>query len=253
MLDREDAGHMEKSMNAHGSEWCRSIAGAIVGLVLVFAGAAPASAAGPVMMAPQANGAKRPANAVAKEATVTRLLAAARDAYAHGHIVVPASRSALADYLMASQDDPRNRVATDALREAFPYAVEQVERAIKEGNVGSAAHAITLLSHADPTNYVLVMLRAKLATRQNGQASSEHTLVLKASGNSWIKITDADGHLLDARTLRAGESRTYGAQGPLHVILGNAAAVTVISGGKVVSVKPDWHSKTARLELFTEG
>lgn len=183
------------------------------------------------------------------EMTVAELLAAAQNAYIHGHLVAPASDNAIEFYEVALQKDSNNRVAKDALRESFPYAAAQVEHSIAANNFDEASREIGLLVKADPTNYTLTILRAKLGTRQK-LTGRQHVLTLQASGNSWVEITSADGHIIDSRILHPGESRTYQSVQPLRVTLGNASGVKVTSDGEAVVVKAEPHAKVAHLELF---
>ncbi|MGH8110517.1 MAG: DUF4115 domain-containing protein [Rhodanobacteraceae bacterium] len=225
---------------------------ALAGLVFLLAGTLQARAAGFKSMTAAAHPAGQTAEAVPDNPTIAELLAAARSAYTQGRIVAPASHNAIAYYLAVQQKDPGNRVAESALREAFPYAAQQVEQTIRKNDFDAAEREIELLTRADPKNYTLTLLRAQLATQQKMPIRGEHVLVLNATGNCWIEITDASGHLVDSRVLHAGESRTYRVSGSLRVVLGNAAAVAVTADGKAVTVKPDRNSKTAHLELFTK-
>ena len=63
-------------------------------------------------------------------------------------------------------------------------------------------------------------------------------LRLSFTGDSWVKITDAQGRVM-AQTLRhAGQSLSLSGRGPFQVNLGNAPAVTVTFNGQAVDVKP---------------
>lgn len=63
-------------------------------------------------------------------------------------------------------------------------------------------------------------------------------LRLSFTGDSWVKVTDAQGRVV-AQTLRhAGQSLSLSGRGPFQVNLGNAPAVTVTFNGQAVDVKP---------------
>lgn len=221
----------------------RSLVRAVVaGVAVLLVGALPAMAA-PAAQHAQASETKL------QVMTVPELLAAAQHAYVHGHLMAPASENAIEYYEATLQRDPDNRVAKDALRESFPYAAAQVEQAIAQSNFDEANREIGLLSKADPTNYTLTILRAKLDAQQQ-PGGRPHVLTLKASVSSWVKITSASGQAIDSRILHPGESRTYQSSQPLRVTLGNADGVKVISDGRAVVVKADPHAKVAHLELF---
>jgi len=95
-------------------------------------------------------------------ADVTRLLLQARHAVAQQRLLAPEGDNAVEWYLRVLKQEPRNQAAQDALRELFPFAATAAEQTIGQGNAAEAQRQIDLLSRADPTNYTLTMLRAKL-------------------------------------------------------------------------------------------
>ncbi|MGH8151851.1 MAG: energy transducer TonB [Rhodanobacteraceae bacterium] len=105
--------------------------------------------------------------------TVSDLLAEARGAYAQHRLVAPAGDNAMEYYEAVLAKDPNNRVASDALREAFPFGVPEVEKAISQNNFSEATREINLLAKADSTNYTLTLLRSKLDAQQKLQARQQ--------------------------------------------------------------------------------
>ncbi|MGO4701884.1 energy transducer TonB [Dyella sp. 2RAB6] len=93
---------------------------------------------------------------------VTELLKRARGSVAQQRLLAPASDNAVEWYLQVLKQEPGNRVAQDALRELFPFAANAAEQTIGQGNAAEAQREIDLLTRADPTNYTLTILRAKL-------------------------------------------------------------------------------------------
>ena len=93
---------------------------------------------------------------------VAQLLSRARASVAKQRLLAPAGDNAVEWYLRALKQEPGNRVAQDALRELFPFAATAAEQTISQGNADEAQRQIDLLSQADPSNYTLTMLRAKL-------------------------------------------------------------------------------------------
>ena len=112
--------------------------------------------------------------------SVTDLLSAARDAYAQHRLVAPAGDNAMEYYEAVLAKDPKNQVATDALRETFPFGVPDVEKAISQNNFAEANREIDVLSKADPTNYTLTLLRSKLDAQQKLQARQQQEAQQKA-------------------------------------------------------------------------
>ena len=94
--------------------------------------------------------------------SVDQLLAEARKALAEQRLVAPAGNNAVEYYVSVLAKDPKNRDAQGALREIFPFAEPVVEQAVNQGNLDEAQREIDLLAKADPNNYTLTILRAKL-------------------------------------------------------------------------------------------
>lgn len=101
-----------------------------------------------------------PANVAAMD--VNQLLAEARTAMNEQRYLAPTGNNAFEFYLRVLEKDPGNKVASDALRETFPFAANQAEQAINSRDFGEAQREIDLLSKADPTNFTLTILRSKL-------------------------------------------------------------------------------------------
>mgnify|MGYP001145889082 CR=1 FL=1 len=101
-----------------------------------------------------------PANVAAMD--LNQLLAEARTAMNEQRYLAPAGNNAFEFYLRVLEKDPGNKVASDALRETFPFAANQAEQAINSRDFGEAQREIDLLSKADPTNFTLTILRSKL-------------------------------------------------------------------------------------------
>lgn len=91
-----------------------------------------------------------------------QLLAEARKAMNDQRYLAPAGNNAFEFYLKALEREPGNPVATDALRETFPFAASAAEQAINARNFNEAQREIDLLAKADPANYTLTILRSKL-------------------------------------------------------------------------------------------
>jgi TonB family C-terminal domain len=101
-----------------------------------------------------------PANVAAMD--VNQLLAEARTAMNEQRYLAPAGNNAFEFYLRALEKDPGNKVASDALRETFPFAATSAEQSINSRDFNEAQRQIDLLAKADPTNFTLTILRSKL-------------------------------------------------------------------------------------------
>ncbi|HZX70072.1 MAG TPA: energy transducer TonB [Rhodanobacter sp.] len=93
---------------------------------------------------------------------VNQLVNEARTAMSQQRYLAPAGNNAFEFYLRVLEKDPGNKVASDALRETFPFAANQAEQAINGRDFVEAQREIDLLAQADPTNFTLTILRSKL-------------------------------------------------------------------------------------------
>ncbi|MGN6237078.1 energy transducer TonB [Dyella sp.] len=98
--------------------------------------------------------------------SIEQLLNEARAAVAAQQLVAPAGQSAFERYLAVLAQQPANPIATDALRELFPFAAEQVGATIRDGQLDEAQRQLDLLARADPANYTLTLLRAQLTEQR---------------------------------------------------------------------------------------
>lgn len=108
--------------------------------------------------------------------SVEQLLNEARAAVAAQQLVAPAEQSAFERYLAALAQQPANPIATDALRELFPFAAEQVGVTIHDGQLDEAQRQLDLLARADPANYTLTLLRAQLAEQRQRSLAAAATV-----------------------------------------------------------------------------
>ncbi len=105
--------------------------------------------------------------------TADELIDKAQKAYNDGRLISPEGNNAFVFYLKALEKDPQNAVASGALRETFSFAASAVERDINANAFDEAQREIALLAEADPTNYTLTILRAKLDAQQKLAARAE--------------------------------------------------------------------------------
>lgn len=80
-------------------------------------------------------------------------------------------------------------------------------------------------------------------------ADSSDTLMLTASGASWVEVTDAKRVVLLRKTLAAGESQSLGGVLPLTVTVGRANSLGVQIRGKSLDLSPFTKDNVARFEV----
>ncbi|WP_266180120.1 energy transducer TonB [Dyella humicola] len=103
-------------------------------------------------------------------ADTDELLQHARQAMAEQRLLAPAGNNAFELYLAVLKREPGNRVAQDALREIFPFAATAAEQTIDQGDDAESQRQIGLLTLADPQNYTVTLLQAKLQAQRDAVA-----------------------------------------------------------------------------------
>jgi cytoskeleton protein RodZ len=91
-----------------------------------------------------------------------------------------------------------------------------------------------------------------VATAETAGATAPGTgsmLALRASGASWVQVTDREGKVLVSRLVGAGETLSLDGALPLRIIVGNAAATELRFRGRTVDLVALARNNVARLEL----
>jgi protein TonB len=101
-----------------------------------------------------------PANVAGMD--INQLLGEARKAINEQRYLAPAGNNAFEFYLRVLVKQPGNPVASDALRETFPFAATSAEQEVNSRDFNEAQRQIDLLAKADPANFTLTILRSKL-------------------------------------------------------------------------------------------
>ena len=69
-------------------------------------------------------------------------------------------------------------------------------------------------------------------------ADGEFNLDLTASGDSWVKISDATGRQLEVDIVRGGSSKHYTGIAPFNIQFGRASAISLYLDGQAVDLAP---------------
>jgi cytoskeleton protein RodZ len=121
-------------------------------------------------------------------------------------------------------------------------------------NVPTASGALTEAALAVPAVAVSQPAQAKTAmvapaSMAAASASSSPLVVFKASGLTWVAVTDAKGEYVLRKTLGAGESATASGDLPLWVVVGRADHTQVLVRGKTVKLEPTAPDNVARFKV----
>ena len=80
-------------------------------------------------------------------------------------------------------------------------------------------------------------------------AGGDELLSFKASGDSWVEVTDAKGVVLLRKMLHAGESVPLLASGPVKVVVGRIDVTEVTVRGQLRDLKAQTKDNVARFEV----
>lgn len=84
-------------------------------------------------------------------------------------------------------------------------------------------------------------------------AREQPMLSLQISGDSWIHVTDGNGHTVEQALLHAGDRRSYDAGEVASVVLGNAEVVQVRNQGRQADLAPFLRANVARFTVSSDG
>lgn len=200
--------------------------------------------------------------------SMEELLAQARKAINDQRYLAPGGNNAFEFYLRALQKQPGNAVATDALREIFPFASSSAEQAINQRNFSEAQRQIDLLAKADPTNYTLTILRSKLdAQKKTLDKEQQDKLELQrqqqlaqqkaALGRAAAEKASADQAVVEQQARLAAQQQTaqQAAAAKRQALAQTAPAATPAEGRgrpsaseavKITTVNPRYPSQARR-------
>lgn len=78
-------------------------------------------------------------------------------------------------------------------------------------------------------------------------------LVMRLDADSWVRVVARDGRSIEQALLRAGDTRSYPVADVGNVVLGNADAVEVRSGGQIRNLSPFMRANVARFTVSSDG
>ncbi|HJW04873.1 MAG TPA: energy transducer TonB [Rhodanobacter sp.] len=208
-------------------------------LIMADAGGHPST---PVSTATRA--APPPANVAAMD--LNQLLAEARTAMNEQRYLAPTGNNAFEFYLRVLEKDPGNKVASDALRETFPFAASSAEQAINSRDLGEAQRQIELLAKADPANFTLTILRSKLDAQRKTldkqqQLASEQEKAAQLAAQKAAAEKQAADQLAEqqkaqlAAQQKAEQSRTAQQSGATPAAGGGTATAAADGGGNTAA------------------
>ena len=199
---------------------------------------------------------------------VNQLVNEARTAMGQQRYLAPAGNNAFEFYLRVLEKDPGNKVASDALRETFPFAANQAEQAINGREFNEAQREIDLLAKADPTNFTLTILRSKLDAQrktldqQQQQALDQQKAAALAAQKATADKAAAD-QLAQQQAQQAAQQAAQAAQNkpaatpapaanaPTETAAATPAASSVSDAVLVKAVAP--HYPTAAVRARQQG
>ncbi|MCS4509039.1 helix-turn-helix domain-containing protein [Xylophilus ampelinus] len=149
-------------------------------------------------------------------------------------------------------------------RERIHHWMEVLSRRLEHGEIRTATRGVVQepVAAQAPTEPVAAVepsapavptaaavAAAPAATEPAAVADSDAVLVLKATADSWIKISDARGGVVFQKMLSAGDQQSITAPPPLAVVVGRADGTQVTVRGKPLDLSAIARSNVARFEV----
>ena len=120
-----------------------------------------------------------------------------------------------------------------------------------EPTMQNAAQPAAVAASASASAPVVIVPAAIVSAAKDALpvASSTAPLLLSASGESWLQVTDASGRVLLSRTLSAGESVPLTGKAPYRLIVGRAELVSISYQGAKQPYPTAMQTGLARLSV----
>lgn len=94
-----------------------------------------------------------------------------------------------------------------------------------------------------------VAVQSSLSASNAADAKTQAMISFSATGESWVKVTDAKGAVVLERTLRTGESAEASGAPPLNAVVGRADVIQVQVRGQVFGLSSATNNNVARFEV----
>lgn len=143
----------------------------------------------------------------------------------------------------APTDNASGGMVTEQPAGAQPTAVVSADQA-NVSPVLSASVAKSTPTVASPTLVISTTLGATAAP-----ASADGLVVFKATGETWVEVTNAKGQVTLRRILQAGETAASNAVAPLRVTVGRADQTQVTVRGQAYDLTGKVRDNVARFEV----
>ncbi|MES2186404.1 MAG: helix-turn-helix domain-containing protein [Pseudomonadota bacterium] len=164
-------------------------------------------------------------------------------------IMLPSER--LGAWVTAAKEAVHDRLATPAAstsaETAPPVAAEPPVAGTAEAP--APAVAVALSGASTPPTPAMAGAPADTPAAAVVPAEGDGLLVLKASAESWVKVTDARGTVVLQKAIPAGGSESVTGTPPLAVVVGRADATQVLVRGQPFDMTALARSNVARFEV----
>ena len=139
---------------------------------------------------------------------------------------------------------PDNNTATPASNDAAAPATSAAMPSSAPAPVASIVSSAVAAPFA-----VEPLAKASAVAPVQAVASGDELLSFKASGDSWVEVTDAKGTVLLRKMLHAGESVPLAAAAPVKVVVGRIDVTEVTVRGQLRDLKAQTKDNVARFEV----
>lgn len=96
-------------------------------------------------------------------------------------------------------------------------------------------------------------LMASMTPISHRSVESDYEWVFRLTGESWIKITNAAGEVIQSNLFKAGEQTRVRLNAGAHVVVGNASAVQVLRNDRIQDLAAFQSANVARFTVSSDG
>ena len=139
---------------------------------------------------------------------------------------------------------PAANVTAATLEQATP--VIPAENALAGSSTTNTTDTPTTL----PTTLPTAASASPTTTSANSPApAGMYKLEFSASQETWVNVTDANGHQIYSKTIFAGSRESIDVTPPVNVTVGNAGGTSMSKNGKAIELAPHSRNNVAHIKL----
>ena len=149
----------------------------------------------------------------------------------------------------ASTNATTNATATAGLAVVPTQELSPTGPSLQASQSGAATPVPATSPATSPATAATAVAQAPPLTAVAAQAEAKSVIEMQFARDSWVEVRQADGKIINNQLHKAGTKAAMDAQGPVALIIGGAAGVSVNWQGQPQDLKPHTRDDVARVTL----